>query len=311
LNEVTQTAAHTFKWNPLIFAVAIIVILVIACGILWQQNSNLYRSLYAWESTPALRTFWTDFLDARPQTDVILADTSFALIEDITKTRISLNDYLRRNYVSVVQSPELSQDRRDDLGLILARNFGSPGDFRVAQRIGALDPMARKIHLFYAREYTPAQISQNNVILIGSRKSNPWVDLFEGSLNFSLEYDPNRFVSCIRNRAPAAGEQQIYLGAPAPEGSSGYSVVAFLPNPRQAGKVLIIEGTGSESTQGAGEFLTSEDQMAQFQKMLHVDRLPYFEVLLKTTLLNGTPLDTKIVAYRTYPVPRQNSIQTR
>lgn len=149
------------------------------------------------------------------------------------------------------------------------------------------------------------------MILIGSRKSNPWVDLFEGSLNFSLEYDPNRFVSCIINRAPAAGEQQIYLGALAPEGSSGYSVVAFLPNPRQAGKVLFIEGTGSESTQGAGEFLTSEDQMAQFQKMLHVDRLPYFEVLLKTTLLNGTPLDTKIVAYRTYPVSHQNSIRAR
>jgi hypothetical protein len=29
--------------------------------------------------------------------------------------------------------------------------------------------------------------------------------------------------------------------------------------------------------------------------------LPYFEVLLRTSHLNGTPMDATIVAYRTYP----------
>jgi hypothetical protein len=35
--------------------------------------------------------------------------------------------------------------------------------------------------------------------------------------------------------------------------------------------------------------------------MLHINKLPYFEVLLKTTHLIGTPLDAKILAYPTYP----------
>jgi hypothetical protein len=208
---------------------------------------------------------------------------------------------LNRNYINQLQSQNLSQDRRDDLGLIVQRNYGSLGDFRVTQRIIALDPLGKNVRLYYARDYPPTLIKQDNVILIGSRKSNPWVDLFESSLNFTVEYDPNRFVSFIRNHAPAAGEQEIYTSPPAPDPNSGYSVVAYLPNPDHDGKVLIIAGTGSEATEGAGEFVTSEDQLARFQNLLHVAALPYFQVLLKTTHLNGTPLDAKIVAYRTYP----------
>ena len=266
-----------------------------------MQNRELNRSLYAWEDAPALASLWSGILDAKPNTDVVLADTSFALIEDITKKPIPLSGYLSRNYTAQIQSPDLSQDRRDDLALIAARNFGSLGDFRAAQRIVALDPRAKRLHVYYARDYTPALIKQNNVILIGSRKSNPWVDLFSDRLNFMVQYDPEKFVSSIKNRAPAPGEEQIYTTPPAPEAAGGYSVVAYLPNSEQNGKVLIIQGTGAEATEGAGDFLTSEEQLQRFQKMLHVNKLPYFEVLLKTTHLIGTPLDAKILAYRTYP----------
>jgi hypothetical protein len=285
----------------LLGAGALIVLLAVLSTTLWIQNRGLNRSLYAWKSTPSVASFWSGILDARPNTDVVLADTSFALIEDITKKPIPLNDYLNRNYIGQLQTPDMSQDRREDLHLIVSRNYGSLGDFRVAQRIVALDPMARNIHLHYAREYSPALIKENNVILIGSRKSNPWVDLYQENLNFTVEYDPNSFVSYIKNRAPAAGEQGVYVTPKAPDSSSGFSVIAYLPNPGKNGKALIIEGTGSEATEGAGEFLTSEEQMARFRKLLRVDKLPYFELVLQTTLVNGTPMDGSIVAYRTYP----------
>jgi len=289
----------------LVLAGGIIAALTIACWILWLQNRAMRGSLYAWRNTPSIGSFWSAILDARPSTDVILADTSFSLIEDITKKPIPLNDYLNRDYLSEIQSKDLSQDRRDDLNLIVKRNYGSLGDFRATQRIVALDPLGKIIHLYYARDYTPGQVKQDNVILIGSRKSNPWVDLFEGSLNFSVEYDPDRYVSFVRNRAPLAGEHPIYISPPAPDPNSGYSVVAYLPNKNQPGKVLILAGTGSEATEAAGEFITSEDQLARFQGLLHVTKLPYFEVLLRTSHLNGTPMDATVVAYRTYPNLRE------
>jgi hypothetical protein len=74
-----------------------------------------------------------------------------------------------------------------------------------------------------------------------------------------------------------------------------------MPTPQQSGKVLMIAGTDSAATEGGGDFLTSEDQLSRFKKTLHVTTLPYFEAVLKTTNLNGTPIDANVVAYRTYP----------
>jgi hypothetical protein len=306
-SQAAATVANALGWGRassdrrlLALAGVAIVILSIACGVLLTEIRTMRRSLYAWQSTPSVGSFWSGILNATPKTDVILADTSFSLIEDILRKPISLNNYLSRDYVNQILSKDLSQDRRDDLDLIIKRNYGSLGDFRATQRIVALDPLGKKVRLYYARDYTPALIKEDNIILIGSRKSNPWVDLFSGSMNFTVEYDPDRFVSFIKNRAPIASEQAIYTAPPAPDPDTGYSVVAYLPNNEHTGKVLILAGTGSEATEGAGEFVTSEDQLARFHKMLHMSTLPYFEVLLKTTHLNGTPMDAKIVAYRTY-----------
>jgi hypothetical protein len=139
--------------------------------------------------------------------------------------------------------------------------------------------------------------------LIGARKSNPWDDLFAGNMNFSSEYDPSRSLDYIENRTPAPGEQKTYSADPSPS-TGGFCVVAYLPNPQQSGKVLLIAGTDSAATEGGGDFLTSEDQLSHFQKMLHLTTLPYFEVVLRTSNLNGTPIDAKIIAYRTYPSSR-------
>ena len=79
----------------------------------------------------------------------------------------------------------------------------------------------------------------------------------------------------------------------------GYCVVVFLPNPGQDGKVLLIEGTSAEATEAAGDFL-SGNQFSAFRDTLHAASLPYFEVLLKTSQVRGTPLTVTIEAYRIY-----------
>jgi hypothetical protein len=294
----------TAKFERWLLVVAAILVVALGAGsfALWNQNRTLRQSAIVnnWQSTPQVASFWSGILGARQNTDILLADTSFALVEDITRHSIPLNDYLSRNYINKVQSTKLSQDRRLDLDMVMRRNNGSLGDFRAAQRILALDPGGKNFHMYSARDYTPALVNQDNLILIGARKSNPWVDLFADNLNFLAEYDIDRSVDYIRNLAPAAGEQASYAPPPAPS-TGGYCVVAYLPNPQQPGKVLIIAGTDSAATEGGGDFLTSEDQLSRFQKMLNVTTLPYFEVVLKTSNLNGTPIDAKVVAYRTHP----------
>jgi hypothetical protein len=284
----------------IVTSLAAAMLAILSCT-LWVQNAQLRKSLHPWQNGTSLGAFWSGILSSGPSTDVILADTSFAMIEDITRKPIPLNAYLSRDYVSQMQTEGMSQDRRDDLNLIVDRSTGSLGDFRVAQRVTALDPLSKNFHMYYARDYRPELAKQDNLILIGSRKSNPWVDIFAGELNFTVEYDPVRSLSFVKNRQPGPGEQDVYIASRYPNKISGYSVVAYLPNSEQTGKVLILAGTISEATEAAGEFLTSENGLNELKKQLHVSELPYFEVLLKTAHLDGTPMNATIVAYRIHP----------
>ena len=82
-----------------------------------------------------------------------------------------------------------------------------------------------------------------------------------------------------------------------------YCEIAYLPNPTGNGKILMIEGSSAEAAEAAGDFLLSDDRMSSFRKTLHASKLPYFEVLLKTSHVRATPLTTAIETYRTYPKP--------
>jgi len=158
---------------------------------------------------------------------------------------------------------------------IAARNNGSFGDFEVAQRIVALYPRSRSVHVAFAREFTADSVKRDNVILIGSRKSNPWVDLFTDQMNFQVKYNTNLDQSFVENLHPRAGELASYAQPANPYASLGYSVIAYLPNPSRIGNALIIEGTNAEATNAASDFVTAEESLNSFLKKLPGNKIPF------------------------------------
>jgi hypothetical protein len=275
---------------------ALVAVLAVGFLFFWMQYRNLYRSLYAWQYEPSISAFWTNYLNASPDTDVILADASFGLIQDLNRKSFPFDDYLDRSYINQLQGQHPSPEMQAILNRVIRWNMGSQDEFKLAQRILALDPLGKRVHLYNARDYMPDLTNRDNVILIGGRISNPWDDLFEGRMNFTVKFDNDGSIA-VANRQPASGEQSVYSQV----NSAQYCVVAFLPNPGHNGNVLLIEGTGAEATEAAGNFLLSENQLSSFKKTLHVDRFPYFEVLLKVSSVQGTPLTSTVEAYRVYP----------
>jgi len=273
--------------------------LSVACAWLGWQNHVLADKYSVWKTQPTVKAFWSNFLDLDRHTDIVLADTTFALAQDIARRPLSLKDYLAQNYESLEQSLQPAEHK--DMELVLSRSNGSVGDFKTAEHILALDPVSSKFRLQFAREYSPDSMKLDNVILIGGPKSNPWVDLFEGQLNFDVGYDPLTSRNFVVNKHPSDKEQAEYEGQTGPSLVFGYSVVAYLPNLTHTGEVLILEGTDSHATAAAGEFVTSEQSLAKLKQQFTGSRFPYFEVLLKTSNVTGTPFNSEIVAMRTYP----------
>jgi len=201
-----------------------------------------------------------------------------------------------------LESLPVSKDRRDDIIDIYSHNLVAFGDFRAAQRILALSPVGSSLHLTLSRFFQAESVKTDNLILIGGKKANPWIYLFDDHMNFSLDFDTASGLGYVANRHPHPGEDASYTpSAQYPNGIVGYSVVDFLPNPSHNGNVIILAGTDSDATAAAAEFLTSEDELKKFQTAAHVQKFPYFEVLLKTSRLNGTSLNSEILSYRTYP----------
>ena len=295
---VIPVAPHSqFRSAPWILS----LISLMACLLLLWQNSQLRSELTPWKDKPALRAIWGRFFTTGQPADVVLADTSFALAQDMLGRNIDLGNYIRYEYKHLPDDPSLSPDRRTDLGYVLERNNGSIGDFIAAQHVLSLDPTGADFRLTFAREYTPEAIKVNSVVLIGSAVSNPWVRLYADRLNFAMEYDIPAHRSVVRNRHPNPGEAAVYTPPPAGETSQGLAVLAFLPDLNRTGSAILIEGTDSQATRAAGEFITSEDSMASFRERLgNPIQFPYFEVLLRNTQITSTPLRAEVVAYRTY-----------
>jgi hypothetical protein len=295
--EARPPARRALFWLPWAITALVVASLSAGCIFLWMQNRAIYKSLYPWKDEPTVSALWSQFVDVNRGTDIVIADQSFMLVQNIDKQVFSFNEYLNRSYINRLQASNLSPDMRGVLDLIAAKNIGSLSEFRLSQRILALDPQGKNIHLYSAREFMSPLLARDNVILIGGPISNPWQQLFASRMNFIVEPDSSRF-NPIHNRAPAPGEQAVYSTDADP---LGYCIVAFLPNPSHNGQVLIIEGTSAEATEAGGDFLLSENQLSSFQKRLHAASLPYFEVLLKTSQASDTPFSTVVTAYRTYP----------
>jgi hypothetical protein len=283
-----------------VILVALFTLLIGSCAYLVHQNSDLRGRLQPWKSEDGLKSFWSGFLGSGTEIDLVLADTSLALAKDIAGKPISLKDYVDYKYKIAPEWDNLSPERKADLTQVLDRDDGSLGDFRVARRIIALDPQSKSIKLRSAREYTPEAIRQNSVILIGSSESNPWVDLYKDQLNFSVEYNPVTHHSFVIDRAPVAPEKSVYEFPPDLSKTAGYSVIAFVPDLSGNGNALILGGTDSQATRAAGEFITNNDSMAKFRQNLPGGQFAHFEILLESSQLVGTPMKSKVVAFRVH-----------
>jgi hypothetical protein len=289
------------------FAAGGVLILLIglatACLILWNryraasaQYATLHRSIYGWQYDPQVAELWNGILNARADTDIVLADASFGLLQDINRKSFSLDDYLNRSYVQQIERQHISPDLRAALDRITTWNLGSQDEFTLARRILALDPSGNNIRLYSARNYMPALSKRDSVILIGGRLSNPWQEVFGLHSNFAVDFAPNGNIT-VTNRNPGPNEAASYVQT----ASAQYCVISYGPNTEHSGIVLLIQGTDAEATEAAGDFLLSGEKLAAFKKTLRVSHLPYFEVLLRVSSVPGTPLTTSIEAYRAYP----------
>ncbi len=271
--------------SRLVYAVAALSpLLMIAC--IWM-GSMLWRGRAQAGATPdpAVNALWSQLIRKGESTGIAVAASPTAE-GDFTFPRLAPGSYQLK-----VSAEGFTAQVRRNIAILVNQTARIDVELTVA---GADQGQLAAV---FARDFNVRQMKSDNVVLIGSRRANPWVELVEGQLNFRFGYDAVMSQSFFENRQPQAGELAVYRNSPA----VSYCDLAFLPNLSHTGNVLVISGTEMEGTEAGGEFLTTPRGMATLERYVKLDgsgRFPYFEALLKSSKIGGAAPGFEVIAAR-------------
>jgi len=249
----------------------------------------------------AVHDFWGQFFD-KPGEElrIVYADTGFALWQDLGGKTLNLGDYLSHKYIGT---------QEDKLAEVAIRRSTSPADLSISLRVVSLAAQfGGRVSSQFARNASADFFDHGNVLLIGSHRSNPWVEMFERSLNFQVEQDPHSGAPLFRNRAPLPNEAAAYAipkmldteGTEQREFVS-YGLVALLKGCGDRGLIVLNEGLNMEATQAAGDAVLEPKQLDSLLRSIGHNfgtNVTPFEALIQITSLPGGYNGLKVIAYR-------------
>jgi hypothetical protein len=261
-------------------------LILIASGIaLWLRSSNSHRQ----KLPDGFVSFWSALLPSDSSTLVIASDHTYGLLQEAAGHDISLSQYLSAGYWE-----ETGRIARESGFARISEEFNQRHltglyDITSVLRVAGLDEFRQaRVNVRYARDVNLRDLSSGNVILIGSRHTNPWAGLFDRDLRFGCDYDYGAMDGYYVNRSPRSGEQPLYRPTKTGSERITYGGVAFFTS-EKGHRVLIISGTSGVGVEMAAEFLTDPGSSAKLMNQVYSPSqgVRPFELILRTVSLSG------------------------
>jgi hypothetical protein len=279
---------------------------VMALLLLAGYSLALYRFAVRQQQRPAagemqspLHAMWSRLLTRDRDTLVVPSDVSFVILQQANHRVFSLSEYLD-------WYAERNADRHLAMAYLRDEPYTSVLNLHFVSDLERLPEAAsERLTVRAAKDVRLDDVRDSNAILLGSNYSNPWDELFSQQLNFQFVNHPGENRYWIVNRAPARGEAGTYEAANSNHAHRTYAVIAFLPNPRRTGSVLLVEGIDAAGTQAATDMLfTSADLQPVLQRAMTAQgQLHSFEVLIEANTLDpdSHAISARVIATRMYP----------
>lgn len=253
---------------------------------------------------PAVRLFWSRFLQPGRRTDMVLDDAVFALYQELGGRPIGLSEYFDRSYLRKLDEygDASKLDRKTAEDVILRRYSSYAATSFFWKLFDIAGPLRQQSTIHFARDYSFRELKANNAVLVGNARSNPWVEPFEARLGLRWEYNAALGIySPVDTWAPAAGRDRFRISVNPGEPRDGYVMLALLPALGGNGSVLIVSGTGGSAINAGAEFLGDDRALAQLQKLLPASKdgqFPCFEALLRVMSRRSLPRDVAVALCR-------------
>jgi hypothetical protein len=244
---------------------------------------------------------WATLFDASRPVLVVASDPNIEEIQRVAHRSVTLSDYANGDYLP----HDIAHLSPFQIGLmkdILRGNKMADFDGGIIVGLQSLLPSGTpRLLVKGARAIRIQDLeTDDNLVLLGSPRSNPWTSMYDPLLDFRFTFDDQTQREFIRNLRPAKGEKSEYIPtAGGYDTGQSFATVSVLKNPDHAGRVLIIAGANGEGTQAAGDLVTNPLRWEEILRPCHLSgSVPKqsLEILLQLGTMAGSANDVKVVA---------------
>lgn len=245
---------------------------------------------------------WSHFIGSGHKMELVTSDPAITLIPDLTGKPVSLSDYA--NLKNRMLGQANTQAYRETLRGIKAS--ASYVDTPVAVSIAQLfPPGSQQIAVRSARDLRPEDFhTDDNYVLLGSPRSNPWGTLFSDQMDLLFDFDKESQQEKIRNMRPRPGEPPIFAATARGLGTGeSFALISFVRNPNESGRTLLIAGVSAEGTEAAGRFVTDLPRLSETLRKCGIEPngpVRPFQILLRVNIMAGSP--TKVSEIICHPL---------
>lgn len=234
---------------------------------------------------PALRRFWGAHLDSGSPNVLVFTELLFF--------RDAHGNYLRNIFVNKLPEGAREIGERISLaepaGLRPSYHFLSAGEvYSMISLLRLFASLDAPLDLKNSRFCSWNDLQHSSLILLGSARTNPFSDSLQSGGNFTIADDR------IENRNPAPGESPFYCGRRYMEGKlerlTEYALVTRRPGLRSGTSITMIAANHGRAVEGAGQFLSLEDKVADLLAATGFDSLSKlpdrFQMLLRVEMID-------------------------
>ena len=252
---------------------------------------------------------WAALLNEDRPTMLLVSDNTYSMSQRLLARSVTLEEYLAGGVEYPFRArtvvPKNLRGDRDYFDLIAWREQTSFTSLSAATRIVQLaGPLADRIELQFPRDLHARDLTGKHVVVLGSRRTIPWIELYQDQFAFRYHYDEGDGAPYFMNLTPRPGEQDVFRrGGPDGSSSETYSHLALLPNFDGEGRVLFVSGAGDAAQTALANYLLTDVQARGLLDDIGVtdaDSPCCFEAILRSSRIHGTSNTVEVVAARTY-----------
>jgi hypothetical protein len=284
------------RW--ILLACAAVVASIIALAIIQHVSAS---------ATPAQTRVlpWSAFFGQAHPTMIVTSDPNIAESNGLIGTQISISDYANRRYIP--ETNKLSAETAKFCREILRGDKTANVDIPIVAGIAELaGKSSEKLNVRAARDFRLSDLdADNNIVFLGSPRTNPWTELFNDQLDFRFSNDNESGFEVIRNAHPQPGEPDKYV--PTAKGfATGHSfaTISLVRNPNHYGQVIILAGANAEATKAAGELALNTPEIGSSLQRCGIrsfGKVQHFQLLLSVSTMAGSPGSFSVLACHVLP----------